>query len=105
MGRNRSKSNRLHLVWNKTGGLCAHCGRQASSRKQTVDHYIARSRGGGFDLRNLMPLCKECNQERGNDPIDPVVFYKFASNEIIQQCLDYEKRFIESHRNMEGEIV
>ena len=93
MANNKSKANRRIGIWQKTGGLCAHCGRKASSREQTIDHYLPKSFGGGYDNRNLVPLCKTCNKARDNKPINPAVFYKFAPQWVVQQCLEYEKEF------------
>lgn len=101
---NKSSLNRCKAVWEKSGGVCAHCGRKAAQPSRTVDHYIPRSWGSGYDMRNLMPLCKECNHLRDNRKINPQTYYKFASKEAIRQCLEYEQAFISSHRSMDGNI-
>lgn len=100
MTRNRSKVDRRHQVWAKTNGLCAHCGRQASSILQTVDHYVPKSWDSGYDLRNLMPLCKKCNVARGNAPIAPYTFYKYAPKEVIDLCVQYENEFKRKYRTL-----
>jgi hypothetical protein len=102
MVRNKSKTDRCRIVWQKTNGVCAHCGRPASSKSRTVDHYVPRACGGGYDIRNLMPLCKECNLHRENFDIDPYEFYKYAPMDIITQCIEYEKAFSSSRRSMGG---
>lgn len=76
-------------VWAKTNGLCAHCGRRVSGRSRTINHFVPRSADGGNDLRNLMPLCRQCNMARNNDVVDPETFYTFASKDAIQQCVEY----------------
>ena len=103
MKSNRTKSDRCKAIWEKTKGVCAHCGRPASTRERTIDHYIPRSWGSGFDMRNLMPLCKRCNKVRGNRKVDPVTYYVYASNEYIQQCIEYETEFNSQRRSMSGE--
>ena len=100
MAGNRPKTNRRVYIWKKTGGICAHCGRQASSREQTIDHYVPKSWGGGYDLRNLMPLCKDCNRTRDNKPINAYQFYKYAPKTIVDQCIKYEKEFTKRYRSM-----
>lgn len=100
MANNKNKSFRRINIWKKTNGVCAHCGRRASSREQTVDHYIPKSYGGGYDVRNLVPLCKDCNRARDNRIINARVFYKYAPSSVIQQCLDYEKEFDSKYRSM-----
>ena len=104
MVNNKSKSDRCKLVWKKTNGVCAHCGNPASNRTRTVDHYVPRSGGGGYDIRNLMPLCKSCNVSRENFKIDPYQYYKFAPRAVIDQCVAYEKEFDDSHRSMGGTV-
>lgn len=100
MTRNTSKVTRKALVWKKTGGICAHCGRKASSRSQTIDHYIPKSWGGSYDLRNLMPLCSDCNVKRGSRPINPYSFYKYASKSEVNKCKAYEDEFNFKYRSM-----
>lgn len=99
---NRTKADRRKIVWGKTGGRCAHCGRLASSKSQTIDHFVARSAGGRFDLRNLMPLCRQCNEERGNEPVtDPGAYYAFAPGWIVEELFDYERE-LEGMRSRMG---
>ena len=104
MKSNRNKTDRLKQVWAKTKGVCAHCGNPSSGRGRTVDHYVPKSYDGGNDLRNLLPLCKKCNLARGNEPIDPFVFYKYAPEECIFQCIAYEKEYEDKRRNMNGDL-
>lgn len=104
MTKNKSNSRRLKLVWEKTGGICAHCGRPASSKTRTVDHYIPRSWGSGYDFRNLMPLCLECNRIKDNNKVYPTEFYKFASADSIAMCLAFEKEFEQTHRSSDGTV-
>jgi hypothetical protein len=72
---------------------------------QTIDHFIPKSRGGTYDRRNLMPLCRECNQNRKSRPVDPVLFYAYASEDSIRECIAYRNEFNKAHRNMCGEII
>lgn len=50
-----------------------------------------------------MPLCKQCNKARGNRKVDPAAYYVYASNEYIQQCIEYETEFSSYRRSMSGE--
>ena len=83
------RKNRKYDVWDKTRGVCAHCGNPANGVNMTIDHFVPRSLGGTFDRRNLMPLCKDCNKERKSDYIDPRKYYKYASEEAIKDCYKY----------------
>lgn len=47
-------------------GLCAYCGRPAT----TVDHAIPISRGGGSRRGNLLPACASCNSRKRARTVD-----------------------------------
>lgn len=80
-------------VFKKTKDCCAHCGKKFFGGAKTVDHILPVSKGGTYDYRNLIPLCKECNTARGNVEIfDLKGFYIYASEEAI---LDYESYIFE----------
>ena len=71
------KSKRNKTIWKKSNGVCAHCGNKLyGGRNQTIDHVLPRSRGGGFDQRNLMPLCRKCNKLKMSELIDIKEYYK-----------------------------
>lgn len=61
----------------RDGGLCQICGRKLDRRIKnkrspwlvTVDHIIPVSRGGGGQVSNLRLAHRQCNQDRGNTPI------------------------------------
>lgn len=103
MTRNRPRTDRLKSIWEKTGGVCAHCGKKTSSRQRTVDHYVPRSYGGGYNPKNLLPLCKDCNRARGNRFVDPTIFYKYAPQDAIRDCLKYEEELMHARRSMNGD--
>jgi len=52
------------LVWEKSGGRCWYCGVTLTPWNFHVDHYMPRSKGGGDDLENLVPACRNCNLEK-----------------------------------------
>ena len=104
MSSSKTKTNRLKVVWKKTNGVCAHCGKAASGTNRTIDHFIPRSKGGTFDMRNLIPLCKDCNKAKSNYKVDPLIYYSHISECVLDMCLRYEQEFIVSHSNAEGHI-
>lgn len=103
MGRNISKSILKKIIWEKSGGICAHCGKKSSGRTATIDHFIPKSTGGGYDQRNLMPLCKKCNMNKKSKDIDPEEYYSYAPEWAVQDCIDYKKEWDASRTNMFGE--
>lgn len=89
-------------VWKKSSGRCAHCGRE-TKRGRTVDHYIPKSRGGGYDRRNLVPLCSACNRARGSKKIKPREYYSYMNEWAFRELEEYEREFIASHKRMESD--
>ena len=63
-GRKAQQFVRLTLA--KYGEVCWNCGLPGSN---TADHVIPRSKGGAvYDLDNLAPSHRRCNESRGNRP-------------------------------------
>lgn len=87
-------------VWKKSNGRCAHCGKE-TKRSRTVDHYIPKSRGGGYDRKNLAPLCKTCNRERGSQEVNPREYYKYLSEWALDELEEYEREFNEKYKRKE----
>lgn len=66
-------------ILNKSGGICAHCGKELSLTTFTVDHYIPRSKGGSSLMDNLIPLCGNCNLEKNNEIYVPLEAYPYIN--------------------------
>lgn len=105
MTRARSKIDRRKSIWKKANGRCAHCGRAANAALQTVDHVIPKSLGGSDDLRNLMPLCYNCNEERQSAEIEPATFYCYAEDWAIEDFLHYRRKWESARRDCFGELI
>ena len=45
-------------------GLCHYCGRPTPPKELTMDHIVPVSRGGKSTRGNVVPCCKECNNEK-----------------------------------------
>ena len=99
------KGDRKRFIWQKADGLCAHCGRAVNDSLRTIDHIVPKSAGGGNDVRNLMPLCYDCNQKRSSNSIEPASFYKFASQLALDEYEDYLLEWRMEHSNAYGELV
>lgn len=57
-------------VWNKTEGVCFHCGVALTEQKHKpnsyhVDHHVAVRSGGTSHIDNLVPACRTCNISKG----------------------------------------
>lgn len=64
----RSQKHKLKAAAKQRfGGTCAYCG--CVPRFLTLDHVVARSKGG-FDVRsNLVAVCRRCNKSKGSQPL------------------------------------
>ena len=54
-------------VKQRFGGACAFCG--CVPRFLTLDHIVARSKGGLDVKSNLAPVCQRCNRSKGSRPL------------------------------------
>ncbi len=45
-------------------GICHYCKKQFPPKELTMDHIIAVARGGKSEKFNLVPCCKECNNQK-----------------------------------------
>jgi hypothetical protein len=59
---------RVDEIWDRDGGRCVWCSREAWPRDRTVEHLLPRSRGGRDATHNLLPACKACNRARKSQP-------------------------------------
>ncbi len=105
MSRSFKRPSRKQIVWEKTRGICAHCGRVTPAELRTIDHFVPQADDGGLDKRNLMPLCRKCNHDRGDMPVDPWEFYKYAPAWAKKACENYMRDWSDLHVNMAGEVL
>jgi len=56
------------IVRDTLGSTCAACGQKA----RTIDHILARAKGGRTEVINLQPLCDQCNQQKADKDVDTV---------------------------------
>lgn len=75
-------------ILDKSGCICAHCGKKLTLKTFTVDHYIPKSKGGSGSIDNLIPLCSKCNLDKDNEIYEPLVAYPYINikyeNELIR---------------------
>ena len=64
-----SLANRKRLYGEQSGD-CTGCGTHFKLQNLTVDHIIARSKGGTDHIQNLQLLCGHCNSVKGDRGMD-----------------------------------
>ena len=72
-----------HTLYGKQEGHCAGCRHHFPFRNLTVDHVVAKSKGGTDHLENLQLLCAACNSMKGT--IDQAAFLARLKREGIGQ--------------------
>lgn len=80
------------MIYEKSGGVCTHCGKHISYQKATIDHVIPLYRGGSNELTNMVTLCWECNQAKDTKIIQAFEYYKYLD---IQELKRIENMIIE----------
>jgi len=54
-------------LWYRDYGKCAYCGLFVKPKEATIDHLIAKSKGGHKKWENVVLSCPDCNQAKGNN--------------------------------------
>lgn len=64
--RTKAKELRKTGWWQRKigAGVCYYCGQQHSPRDLTMDHIVPLGRGGRSVKANLVPACKQCNNQK-----------------------------------------
>jgi 5-methylcytosine-specific restriction endonuclease McrA len=64
--RAKAKELRKSGWWQRKlgAGICYYCGQQFKSSALTMDHIVPLVRGGRSVKANLVPACKECNNQK-----------------------------------------
>lgn len=59
-------------------GICAHCGNKLDFYEDfTLEHVIPLSKGGSNAYENFVALCKDCNEAKADDIIQPIEYYPY----------------------------
>jgi len=80
--RNTSKkyAGRRAKLWAETGGMCCYCNSEPPEKDRSMDHLWPKAKGGGMEISNLIPACRECNAKRGTKfPASPYVHSRWRS--------------------------
>lgn len=70
-------------ILKRSYGICACCGRKLNLKSMTVEHIIPLIRGGKNEMENLIALCYDCNQLKGNMLYLPYGFYNALQDKPV----------------------
>ena len=64
--RRKARELRQSQWWKRkcARGLCFYCQRRFPARELTMDHIVPIARGGRSTKSNLVPACKDCNNQK-----------------------------------------
>ncbi len=99
-GQKRKKAEIKSIILKKTDGVCARCGKGIDIRNVTIEHFVPKYRGGEDDERNLFPLCKNCNKQKGSRIVAVEEYYPYLRDEFRGNAIEYKKEWesiVESH--------
>jgi hypothetical protein len=57
-------------IFKRDDFTCKYCGGKPPEKKLTLDHKVAKSKGGSDEDSNLVTACSDCNLAKGNTPLD-----------------------------------
>lgn len=92
-GQKRKKAEIKCAIMIKTDGVCARCGKLIDIRNVTIEHFVPKYRGGEDDERNLFPLCKNCNKQKGSRIVTVEEYYPFLKGEYRINASKYKKEW------------
>ena len=64
----KARALRKSAWWRRkcASGICHYCRQNFSPKELTMDHKVPLSRGGRSVKENLVPCCKNCNNQKSN---------------------------------------
>jgi hypothetical protein len=70
-----------HAIHKRDNGLCQYCGRKAGI-DWTIDHVLARSKGGLTTWTNIVLCCHKCNVRKGDRSLVQCGMYLMKEPEV-----------------------
>lgn len=81
----------------KSDNRCCHCGKKVfTGYGATVEHFIPISKGGTNRDINMVMLCEDCNQEKGNFIYRPDDYLLYLKQEHLDKLNGYFESYINS---------
>lgn len=103
MGRRQTESriafsqDMRRKIYNDTGGVCAHCGKAMDFYKDfTVEHVIPLYKGGTSRPENLVALCRECNEAKTDNVIQPAGYYRYLPKGRLDELEAMFERYLDT---------
>lgn len=76
-------------ILKKSSRKCAHCGVPLTEYNCTIEHCYPFARGGEDTYANIVALCYDCNQRKGNATFFPEEYYSYLNDRYLKILSDY----------------
>ena len=83
-------------ILSRTNGFCFYCDRELDPFLWQIDHVWPYRMGGSHEIINLVPSCKDCNEDKWAHLPTTFLIKKWALGGVFTK---HERNFIEYHRN------
>ncbi len=84
-------------IADKSEHKCCHCGKLVYfGYGATVDHFVPLHQGGTNRDNNLIMLCKDCNEAKGEMIVDPEEYCKYLKPEHLEVLQSYFDSYLHS---------
>lgn len=83
------------VILSKTSCKCARCGQLLTIDSMTVEHIVPLSKGGTNDIKNLVSLCYDCNQNKGNYILHPLDYYPYVNKEYTHEIVELFSTYLD----------
>ena len=93
-----SDSEKLKVLNKTDKKRCAMCGTKLTLETLTVDHAYPLNKGGSYNLSNLIPLCEDCNQNKGERVILSVKRFPFLKSKYKDEFMNNMWDYLEEYR-------
>ena len=81
----------------KSGDRCCRCGKKVYfGYGATVDHFVPLDKGGTNRDVNMVMLCMDCNEEKGNKIVTPEDYLPYLKKEHMEKLSGYFKSYLDS---------
>ena len=85
------------LIASKSDHKCCHCGKKVYfGYGATIEHFVPLSKGGTNRDINLVMLCKQCNEDKGNLIYSPRDYLEYLNEKDLEKLEDYFMSYINS---------
>lgn len=89
---NKLPQQRVHFsrrtIYRRDGNQCQYCGCKPGTAELSIDHVLARSKGGKTEWTNCVLACTSCNRKKA----DRILSWRNTADEVNMKLLKQPKK-------------